>query len=102
MQLIITTQGNNMLSSLILALGLSTSPAEAPSAEIATTPLNSIEQTGRSHGRTRILLNSELEGRSHGRTRISLESDLAGRSHGRTRISLDTELSGRSHGRTRI
>ena len=86
MQLIITTQGNNMLSSLILALGLSTSPAEAPSAEIATTPLNSIEQTRRSAGRTRISLDTELSRRSAGRTRISLDTELSRRSAGRTRI----------------
>ncbi|WP_448247406.1 hypothetical protein [Thalassotalea agariperforans] len=91
-----------MLSSLILALGLSTSPAEASPVEVAVSPLNSIEQTGRSLGKTRIALESELAGRSLGKTRIALESELTGRSLGKTRIALESELTGRSLGKTRI
>ena len=80
-----------MLSSLILALGLSTSPAEAPSTEIVKTPLNSIEQ-----------ISQNLSRRSDGKARISFNDDLSRRSDGKARISFNDDLSRRSDGKARI
>ncbi|NQZ86223.1 MAG: hypothetical protein HRT54_01425 [Colwellia sp.] len=65
-----------MLSSLILSLAMSASPA--PVIETDSLMINEI---GKSHGKVRI-------GKSHGKVRI-------GKSHGKVRI-------GKSHGKVRI
>ena len=72
-----------MLTSLILALGLSSTPAELPQ-ESVVTPAIHTEEARRSFGRTRISEAEEAR-RSFGRTRIS-ETEEARRSFGRTRI----------------
>lgn len=88
-----------MLTSLILAAGLSVAPADVPPEKVELSSDITVEQARRSAGRTRIL-DSEEARRSAGRTRI-LDSEEARRSAGRTRI-LDSEEARRSAGRTRI
>ena len=79
-----------MITSILLALGLSTSPSDAVEQQIST-PVISIEQEARrAFGKTRIQdsLNTEEARRAFGKTRIqdSLNTEEARRAFGKTRI----------------